>query len=471
MKQKRKKILSVLLILSGFCNISSPVTAKAEKHYILDDEPLCSLVYDGGINRFDGKLAETREEIDDLEREVLASGDYVLANQSGHELTDTAFEDLLKSCHDEDGLKVFWFENYLNPKNTFHDTYSKVYLYKPALERYMQALENDTLNDNPFISMELDYSTVVISYEIQFFHDRIGADLSYEVNDGIPEWYATGYLRVESPANVEITLFLTEEQNYYTFYVPKDEPFYIKLKQGGYNVVQVNTKATGDGEETLPFHDLIQITPDNESKENALEFEKTNKIKGIYKDEVFSKNITVTDSYEKALETTGIIFLMTSSKFIKNTLEDMAKFYNKKIPVIIGTKGIDNENKKYNSILVNKILKTKNIAVIAGPSFAIDILNDAILALTVATRKRKIFKKMQNIFKDTRTVLKREMVYAIPYNTLLAEAAQDGGVPELMIRFRTLKENEGDNFLLISQLKELNEGVIQKYHELRAGIK
>lgn len=269
MKQKRKKILSALLILSVFCNISSPVTAKAEKHYIIDDEPLCSLVYDGGINRFDGKLAETREEIDDLEREVLASGDYVLANQSGHELTDTAFEDLLKSCRDEDGLKVFWFENYLNPKNTFHDTYSKVYLYKPALERYMQALENDTLNDNPFISMELDYSTVVISYEIQFFHDRIGADLSYEVNDGIPEWYATGYLRVESPANVEITLFLIEEQNYYTFYVPKDEPFYIKLKQGGYNVVQVNTKATGHGEETLPFHDLIQITPDNESKENA----------------------------------------------------------------------------------------------------------------------------------------------------------------------------------------------------------
>lgn len=150
-----------------------------------------------------------------------------------------------------------------------------------------------------------------------------------------------------------------------------------------------------------------KITIWTESKENALEFEKTNKIKGIYKDEVFSKNITVTDSYEKALEATGIIFLMTSSKFIKNTLEDMVKFYNKKIPVIIGTKGIDNENKKYNSILVNKILKTKNVAVIAGPSFAIDILNDAILALTVATRKRKIFKKMQNIFNDTRTVLKR----------------------------------------------------------------
>ena len=57
-----------------------------------------------------------------------------------------------------------------------------------------------------------------------------------------------------------------------------------------------------------------KITIWTESKENALEFEKTNKIKGIYKDEVFSKNITVTDSYEKALETTGIIFLMTSSK-------------------------------------------------------------------------------------------------------------------------------------------------------------
>lgn len=80
-------------------------------------------------------------------------------------------------------------------------------------------------------------------------------------------------------------------------------------------------------------------------------------------------------------------------------------------------------------------------------------------------------KSKYNIKNITRTVLKREMIFATPYNTLLAEAAQDGGVPELMIRFRTLKENEGDNFLLISQLKELNEGIIQKYHELRAGIK
>lgn len=177
--------------------------------------------------------------------------------------------DLTESCRNEEGLKVFWFENYLNPDNTFHNTYSKVYLYKPALERYMEALENDTLSDNPFISIELEYSTVVISYEILFFHYRVGADLSYEVNDGIPEWYQTGYLKVISPANVEITLFLTEEQNYYSFYVPKDEPFYIKLKQGGYNVVQVNDKKTGDGEETLPYHDLIQITPDNVSMKNA----------------------------------------------------------------------------------------------------------------------------------------------------------------------------------------------------------
>lgn len=269
MKWKYKKILSALMILLVSCSAVSSVTANAEKHYIIEDEPLCSLVYDGGYNYFNGKLAETREEIEELERDVIETGDYVLANESGHELTDTAFKTLLESCRDEDGQKNFSFEKYLNPQNTFHNTYSKVYLYKPAFERYMEALENDTLNDNPFISFELEYSTVIISYEIQFFHDRIGADLSYETDDGIPEWYQTGYLKVISPANVEITLFLTEEQNYYSFYVPKEEPFYIKLKQGGYNVIQVNSQNTGDGEETLPYNDLIQITPDNETKENA----------------------------------------------------------------------------------------------------------------------------------------------------------------------------------------------------------
>ena len=168
-----------------------------------------------------------------------------------------------------------------------------------------------------------------------------------------------------------------------------------------------------------------------EDPKKVTEFNDTKKIKNIFKDEVYSDSIKISTDYKEVLEKANIIFMMTSSKFIKQTLEDMKPFYKSNIPVIIGTKGIDVENKKFPSELTKKILKTNNIAVIAGPSFAIDILNDEILALTVATKKGKIFKLLKKVFNETNTKLERSRdligiqlcstlknIYAIGYGIL-----------------------------------------------------
>lgn len=144
-----------------------------------------------------------------------------------------------------------------------------------------------------------------------------------------------------------------------------------------------------------------------EDSKKVKEFNDTKKIKSIFKDEVFNKNIKMTNDYKEVLENANVIFMMTASSFVKTTLENLKPFYKRNTPIIIGTKGIDVESKKFPSELVKNVLKTKNMAVIAGPSFAIDILEDKILALTVATRKRNIYKLMQNIYKDTYTKLER----------------------------------------------------------------
>ena len=144
-----------------------------------------------------------------------------------------------------------------------------------------------------------------------------------------------------------------------------------------------------------------------EDPKKVKEFNDTKKIKSVFKDEVFDSKIKITNDYKEALENSNIIFMMTASSFLKNTLESIKPFYKKNIPIIIGTKGIDVESKKFPSELVKSILKTKNIAVIAGPSFAIDILEDKMLALTVATKKRKIFNLMKTIYNDTFSKLER----------------------------------------------------------------
>lgn len=149
---------------------------------------------------------------------------------------------------------------------------------------------------------------------------------------------------------------------------------------------------------------IILWSEDEKKKE---EFLQTRKIKSIYKEEVFNENIEVVTSFESALKDAQILFLMTASSFIKDTLTSLKPFYKKNIPIIIGTKGMDIASKKYISEITKTILKTNNIAVIAGPSFAVDILNDEIYAFTLATKKRKIVHIMRKVFKDTNTTFEK----------------------------------------------------------------
>jgi glycerol-3-phosphate dehydrogenase (NAD(P)+) len=144
-----------------------------------------------------------------------------------------------------------------------------------------------------------------------------------------------------------------------------------------------------------------------EDPKKEKEFKDNKKIKSVFKDEVFADNISVSNDYSVVMNNANVIYLMTTTKYVKSTLENIKPFYKKKTPIIIGTKGIEIESEKFISQLVKEILKTKYIAVIAGPSFAIDILNDEILALTVATRKRSIFNLLKNIYHNSRTILKK----------------------------------------------------------------
>lgn len=69
----------------------------------------------------------------------------------------------------------------------------------------------------------------------------------------------------------------------------------------------------------------------------------------------------------------------------------------------------------------------------------------------------------------TRKILKRERICETDYNTLVSEATQEGGIPELMLKFRTIKEDDS-NFTFISKIKILIEEIILKYREMRSGI-
>lgn len=125
-----------------------------------------------------------------------------------------------------------------------------------------------------------------------------------------------------------------------------------------------------------------------ENKEKYEEYKKTKQIKSIF-DTTIPKNIKISASLEEVLKDTNLIYIITASKYVDIITEKMKDFYNPEIPICIASKGIEESREELLSSIVKRTLKTNNIAVISGPTFAIDIINNEPVALALASKTKK----------------------------------------------------------------------------------
>lgn len=125
-----------------------------------------------------------------------------------------------------------------------------------------------------------------------------------------------------------------------------------------------------------------------ESEKVYEEFCTTKALKSIL-DVKIPNNISLTMSYEDALKDTKLILLVTASKYIDIVCQKMEPFYNKNIPICIATKGIEETTEELLSNIVHDTLHTNNIAVISGPTFAIDMANNEPVALAIGSENTK----------------------------------------------------------------------------------
>ncbi len=129
---------------------------------------------------------------------------------------------------------------------------------------------------------------------------------------------------------------------------------------------------------------IIMWTHDSKLKE---EYNNTKSLKSII-DYKFDSNISITTSLEESLENTNLIIIGVASNYFKNTILNMQPFYKKEIPICIATKGLDDKSKDFLSNILSNHLKTKNVSVLSGPTFAIDIINNEPVALALASRSK-----------------------------------------------------------------------------------
>lgn len=137
------------------------------------------------------------------------------------------------------------------------------------------------------------------------------------------------------------------------------------------------------------------ITMWSENKEKVKEYEKTKQLKSVLESLTIPDNIKVIGSMQDALVNPDIVFITCSSKYVTSVAKDMLPFFEKDTPVCIASKGIEEKSGKLLSNIIKEILPTKNVAVISGPTFAIDVINNEPVALAIAgTNKKTITKVM-----------------------------------------------------------------------------
>lgn len=119
------------------------------------------------------------------------------------------------------------------------------------------------------------------------------------------------------------------------------------------------------------------------------------------------KSIKFTTSYEEALKDAQIVLIMVAAKFINNVSIEIKPYIKKNMVFIIGSKGIEQGSCRFVHEVFRENIKTLNLGVISGPSFAIDIANLEPTALACATKNTNVFNKLKKAYTDTNIKLRR----------------------------------------------------------------
>ena len=101
-----------------------------------------------------------------------------------------------------------------------------------------------------------------------------------------------------------------------------------------------------------------------------------------------SEKIKLTTSVEECIKDKDLLIIAIPAAFVDDLAKEM-KPYIKGNHILIATKGIEQETGLFINQIVEKYCNTKNVGVISGPSFAIDLVSKMPAGLTLASKKKK----------------------------------------------------------------------------------
>ncbi|HPM43118.1 MAG TPA: NAD(P)H-dependent glycerol-3-phosphate dehydrogenase, partial [Candidatus Omnitrophota bacterium] len=114
------------------------------------------------------------------------------------------------------------------------------------------------------------------------------------------------------------------------------------------------------------------------------------------------ESVVITSSMEEALSGSELVILASPSQFMRGVL-DMVKMQAFKDKVFLSvTKGIENRTLKTMSEVVKEVIGEVNIAVMSGPTIALEVANGAPTTVVVSSKDPALADTLQSVFMTDR---------------------------------------------------------------------
>lgn len=182
-------------------------------------------------------------------------------------------------------------------------------------------------------------------------------------------------------------------------------------------------------------HKVKMWTKFEEEKESILKDRENEKVlKGVK----IPKEITISTNFKEVVSDVDLIVIAVPAAFVDDVSVLIDKYYKKDQHVLIASKGIERDSCLFVADIFSNHVETDKFAVVSGPSFAIDIVTNAPIGLSVASKNSDTIKLVKKAFgkesikiRDTKDVIGVEICGSIKNVIAIAAGMLDGlGYPE-----------------------------------------
>ncbi len=118
------------------------------------------------------------------------------------------------------------------------------------------------------------------------------------------------------------------------------------------------------------------------------------------------KEITFTCDYEEVMKDADLVFIMCAARYVGSVCKNIMPYINDKMHFVIGSKGIEQNSCRFVHEVFLNFINTKKLAVISGPSFAIDIANLEPIGLSIGYKSKATLNAFKKAYKGTNIKLR-----------------------------------------------------------------